>query len=236
MSYTKTTWVANQSPAISATNLNKIEEGVQNAHEAVGAEGTLYSRIEFTADTSDDVKLGLGETSTAQTTLQYRITLPPDWKEGTEFIPFFTFNPNVDIIKFAANPLVDIGDDPIVEIGISAGVKVNHATQNLSFVMLTSSRINEMVEGQTLDNNKLYSSSKLLTTYYAYVSAESSAYGFAANDLVQIRFLKPTLNPNPLFANGGIYDTLELNILSYGIIYEVDGNGSTSKYSKTKTW
>jgi len=35
MSYTKTTWVNGTSPAISDTNLNKIEQGIYDAHEAI---------------------------------------------------------------------------------------------------------------------------------------------------------------------------------------------------------
>ena len=32
MTYTKTTWVNNSTPAINATNLNKIEQGIYDAH------------------------------------------------------------------------------------------------------------------------------------------------------------------------------------------------------------
>lgn len=35
MAYTKTQWVNNQAPAIDADNLNKIEQGIYDAHEEI---------------------------------------------------------------------------------------------------------------------------------------------------------------------------------------------------------
>lgn len=35
MSYMKTNWVNGQAPAINADNLNKIEQGIEDAHEAI---------------------------------------------------------------------------------------------------------------------------------------------------------------------------------------------------------
>ena len=40
MAYTKTTWVNNSAPALNATNLNKIETGIYDAHNTIGT-GTL---------------------------------------------------------------------------------------------------------------------------------------------------------------------------------------------------
>lgn len=40
MAYTKTTWVNNSAPALNATNLNKIETGISDAHNTIGS-GTL---------------------------------------------------------------------------------------------------------------------------------------------------------------------------------------------------
>ena len=39
MAYTKTTWVNDQEPAISAINLNKIEQGIEDAHGLAGTPG-----------------------------------------------------------------------------------------------------------------------------------------------------------------------------------------------------
>lgn len=35
MSYTKTTWVNDSTPAINADNLNKIEQGIKDAHDGI---------------------------------------------------------------------------------------------------------------------------------------------------------------------------------------------------------
>ena len=40
MAYTKTTWVNDSKPAISAENLNKIEQGIADAHAIVAEPGT----------------------------------------------------------------------------------------------------------------------------------------------------------------------------------------------------
>jgi hypothetical protein len=37
MSYTKTTWRDNQSPAINADNLNHIEQGIYDAHDGLAS-------------------------------------------------------------------------------------------------------------------------------------------------------------------------------------------------------
>ena len=39
MAYTKTTWVNDSKPAISAENLNKIEQGIADAHAIVAEPG-----------------------------------------------------------------------------------------------------------------------------------------------------------------------------------------------------
>ena len=39
MAYTKTTWANDQEPAISADNLNKIEQGIEDAHGLAGEDG-----------------------------------------------------------------------------------------------------------------------------------------------------------------------------------------------------
>ena len=39
MAYTKTTWVNDSKPAISAENLNKIEQGIADAHAVVAEPG-----------------------------------------------------------------------------------------------------------------------------------------------------------------------------------------------------
>ena len=43
MAYTKTQWVNNQAPAIDAINLNKIEQGIYDAHTELG---TLDTKVE----------------------------------------------------------------------------------------------------------------------------------------------------------------------------------------------
>jgi len=43
MSYTKTTWVNGSVPGIDATNLNKIEQGIYDAHEGIANLGTAVS-------------------------------------------------------------------------------------------------------------------------------------------------------------------------------------------------
>lgn len=44
MAYTKTTWVDNNTPAINASNLNKMEQGIFDATEVVGSfTPTVYS-------------------------------------------------------------------------------------------------------------------------------------------------------------------------------------------------
>lgn len=48
MPYTKTTWVNGGAPAINATNLNKIETGIQEAH--AGFEGNASDLIAHKAD------------------------------------------------------------------------------------------------------------------------------------------------------------------------------------------
>ena len=40
MAYTKTTWVNDSEPAINAANLNKIEQGIADAHAIVAEPGT----------------------------------------------------------------------------------------------------------------------------------------------------------------------------------------------------
>lgn len=39
MAYTKTTWVNDQEPAINAINLNKMEQGIEDAHGLAGTPG-----------------------------------------------------------------------------------------------------------------------------------------------------------------------------------------------------
>ena len=43
MAYTKTVWVDNQEPSINATNLNHIETGIKDAHDAVATKLTAPS-------------------------------------------------------------------------------------------------------------------------------------------------------------------------------------------------
>lgn len=41
MSYSKTSWINNQLPAINAENLNKIEQGIADAHELAANGGNV---------------------------------------------------------------------------------------------------------------------------------------------------------------------------------------------------
>ena len=45
MSYTKTDWVNNNTPAINATNLNKIENGIYNIDAAIATLNTNIERV-----------------------------------------------------------------------------------------------------------------------------------------------------------------------------------------------
>ena len=46
MAYTKTVWVNNKAPAINATNLNKIEQGIEDAQlTKAGVEAVLTGEI-----------------------------------------------------------------------------------------------------------------------------------------------------------------------------------------------
>lgn len=56
MPYTKTTWVNGGAPAINATNLNKIETGIQEAH--AGFEGNASDLIAHKADEATETELG----------------------------------------------------------------------------------------------------------------------------------------------------------------------------------
>lgn len=44
MAYTKTTWVNGTTPAVNATNLNKIEQGIADAHDMLTTGGTTSQR------------------------------------------------------------------------------------------------------------------------------------------------------------------------------------------------
>jgi hypothetical protein len=41
VAYSKTTWVNNQAPAINATNLNKVEAGIEDAHDDIATINAL---------------------------------------------------------------------------------------------------------------------------------------------------------------------------------------------------
>lgn len=72
MAYTKTTWVNNSEPAINATNLNKIEQGIYDAHDELGDKvdketGKGLSSNDFTD--AEKTKLDGIDLSTKQDTL-----------------------------------------------------------------------------------------------------------------------------------------------------------------------
>lgn len=60
MAYTKTQWVNNQAPAIDATNLNKIEQGIYDAHTS--KQDTLISGSNIKTVNGQSV-LGSGDLS-----------------------------------------------------------------------------------------------------------------------------------------------------------------------------
>lgn len=64
MSYTKTTWVDNSAPAIDATNLNKIEQGIYDAHTE--KQDTLVSGTNIKTVNSTSL-LGSGDVSVQPT-------------------------------------------------------------------------------------------------------------------------------------------------------------------------
>lgn len=81
MTYSPTTWVNNSAPAISAANLNKIEQGIQDAHlEAVTVEATY-------ADTGVDAYAALQAKATAAAGKVLRIPTGSFKCEGTLVIP-----------------------------------------------------------------------------------------------------------------------------------------------------
>ena len=45
MAYTKTTWVNDTAPAINATNLNKMEQGIYDAHDTADAATSAISTL-----------------------------------------------------------------------------------------------------------------------------------------------------------------------------------------------
>jgi hypothetical protein len=53
MAYVKTTWVNTTSPAINAGNLNKLEQGVEDAHDGFGAAQTTANAAQSTANTAN---------------------------------------------------------------------------------------------------------------------------------------------------------------------------------------
>lgn len=67
MSYTKTTWINNQAPAINAANLNKIEEGISAADTAVTALETRISALE----SADGVSAGYVPTAQGDGTWEW---------------------------------------------------------------------------------------------------------------------------------------------------------------------
>lgn len=70
MSYTKTTWVNNAAPAINATNLNKIENGIATNDTAIGD----ISQLETTAtDLTSAVNENKESIDTLTSTLQYNL-------------------------------------------------------------------------------------------------------------------------------------------------------------------
>ena len=58
MAYTKTQWVNNQAPALDATNLNKIEQGIYDAHTS--KQDTLISGSNIKTVNSESL-LGAGD-------------------------------------------------------------------------------------------------------------------------------------------------------------------------------
>ena len=87
-SYTKTTWVDNNTPALNAENLNHIEQGIKNVtDEVIG--GTLHVvDVPFTAENNADscvepntlyyVYVKAYDTTGVQNTKQY-VMCTPDW-------------------------------------------------------------------------------------------------------------------------------------------------------------
>ena len=47
MSYTPTTWIDGQLPALNDTNLNKIEQGIADAHTQDAAQDVLWYHFEI---------------------------------------------------------------------------------------------------------------------------------------------------------------------------------------------
>lgn len=74
MAYTKTSWVNNSAPAINATNLNKIEQGIYDNADAID---NLYFKTGDTFNkTYDGVMPCAGLVTTSTTTVFFTVVLP----------------------------------------------------------------------------------------------------------------------------------------------------------------
>lgn len=72
--YTKTTWVNNQAPSINATNLNKIEEGIEDAIEGVNSNSALIATKQNTLLAGDYISIDADVISGARQALLINVT------------------------------------------------------------------------------------------------------------------------------------------------------------------
>lgn len=98
MAYPKTTWVNDGAPALNATNLNKIETGIHEAHagfEAVGVALTAHM-----AETATLAQLGHVKHATLSTTLNttWSGTTAPFTKAQTVSGILATDTPIIDVV------------------------------------------------------------------------------------------------------------------------------------------
>lgn len=130
MSYTKTQWRNNQSPAINADNLNHIEQGVYDAHQAIDQlTGAVPTK------TSDLMNDGDGTSSfVTQTEFEEAIDNIPGGGGGGGSVPTLlgqtpyklTANTNVKLVA-AGNCSYTLESDTIADFDILNGI-VNNAT------------------------------------------------------------------------------------------------------------
>jgi len=102
MAYTKTTWVNNTPPAIDETNLNKIEQGIYDAHVLI--DGAM---LKSTYDPDEDGVIAVAQLDTelflkdGSRAMTGDLTLPPD--KIVEAGSFFSYNVNGDYAKLVCD-------------------------------------------------------------------------------------------------------------------------------------
>ena len=64
--YSKTTWVNNEAPAINATNLNKIEEGIDNVDTELVSQDSRISNLEANEVDATGIDAGYVPTADGQ--------------------------------------------------------------------------------------------------------------------------------------------------------------------------